>query len=275
MLLVARVQVVFAAPRVGVDEQQALVLARERTQHFEQQHVLVDVGEVAGVILVAILHGTPATLSGAFIHCRARRESCRKAMRVVLLAGASLAPLVALRGGQAARRRESRRRRVFPIRRRRPPGRQATSVTFGSVPREVRRAVVADAARRFKVAESAVVLSTGGTGHVERRLAGLPAARADVHPDAGARVSHRRHHSAGQMVYHTDSHGFAVTCGDGPSLPAHVQPPSRTPPDLVAVRRRIRRRCIASARIAVSAYASIRAHGPRRGPTQTKPADRA
>ena len=36
--------------------------------------------------------------------------------------------------------------------------------------------------------------------------------------------------TAGQMVYHTDSHGFAVTCGDGPVAGA-VQPPSRTPPD--------------------------------------------
>ena len=43
---------------MGVDEQQPLVLARERAQDFEQQHVLVDVGEVAGVILVTILHET-------------------------------------------------------------------------------------------------------------------------------------------------------------------------------------------------------------------------
>ena len=60
MLAVAGMQVVIPAARVCVDEQQALVLAHERMQDFEQGHVFVDVGEVAGVILVAIFHGTPA-----------------------------------------------------------------------------------------------------------------------------------------------------------------------------------------------------------------------
>ena len=52
-------QIVVAAPGVRVDEQQTLVLARERTQDFEQQNVLVHVGEIAGVILVTVFHGTP------------------------------------------------------------------------------------------------------------------------------------------------------------------------------------------------------------------------
>ena len=60
MLRVARMQVVVASSRVRVDEQQAFVLARERTQDFEQQHVLVDVGKITGVVLVTIFHGTLA-----------------------------------------------------------------------------------------------------------------------------------------------------------------------------------------------------------------------
>ena len=64
MLGVAGMQVILAAAGMGVDEQQALVLARQRTQDFQQQDVLVDVGEVAGMILVTILHET-------FCACRA------------------------------------------------------------------------------------------------------------------------------------------------------------------------------------------------------------
>ena len=60
MRAVAGMQLVLAAPGVGVDEQQPLVLAGERAQDFEQQHVFVDVGEIAGVILMAVLHETPA-----------------------------------------------------------------------------------------------------------------------------------------------------------------------------------------------------------------------
>ena len=66
---------------------------------------------------------------------------------------------------------------------------------------------------------------------MERRLARLPATWADVHADlvAGYRIVAIT--SEGQMVYHTDSHGFAVTCGGNAASAPQVQPPSRSPPD--------------------------------------------
>src|SRR6188472_264387 len=56
MLCVAGMQVVFAAARVRVHEQQRFVLARQCAEDVEQQHMLVDVGEIASVILMAVLH---------------------------------------------------------------------------------------------------------------------------------------------------------------------------------------------------------------------------
>ena len=120
MLAIARMQVVVAAARVRVDEQQALVLARERAQDFEQQHVLVDVGEVAGVILVAIFHGTPASRRARLYTVCAteqidvegsagQRFGCRCGR------GIALPPAVCSRRDKPARRGASRRRRAFPI----------------------------------------------------------------------------------------------------------------------------------------------------------------
>ena len=57
MRCIAGMQVVVAASRERVHEQQSLVLARERAQHLEQQHVLVHVREVARVVLVSVFHG--------------------------------------------------------------------------------------------------------------------------------------------------------------------------------------------------------------------------
>src|SRR5689334_7890135 len=86
------------------------------------------------------------------------------------------------------------------------------SVTTASMPRVVRRAVVADAARRFQVAESAVVLVnaeqvTWGDGSL-----GCP------QPDRsytqmlveGYRVTATT--AAGRLLYHTDTRGNVVTC---------------------------------------------------------------
>jgi hypothetical protein len=101
---------------------------------------------------------------------------------------------------------------------------------LASVPREVRRAVVADAARRFKVAESAVVLSraeqvTWNDGSLGCPQPGQMYTQMLV---SGFRIWATT--SAGKMEYHTDAHGAAVTCGDGRAGNS-ASPSSRTAPD--------------------------------------------
>jgi len=123
-------------------------------------------------------------------------------------------------------------------------------VDIASVPRAVRRAVAADAARRFAVSENEVVLidaerltwSDGSMGCHE------PGQMYTQMLVPGFRVTAKT--SAGQMVYHTDSRGTAVTCSPahfqaGPKqLPAHptdnaagtgaqprTQPPQPATPD--------------------------------------------
>jgi len=86
-------------------------------------------------------------------------------------------------------------------------------VVIAVMPREVRRAVVADAARRFKVAESAVVLARAEQltwndaslgcpqpGHIYAQLL-VP----------GFRVAART--PEGELIYHTDSQKRALVCG--------------------------------------------------------------
>lgn len=93
-------------------------------------------------------------------------------------------------------------------------------VTTASMPREVRRAVVADAAKRFKVPESAVVLTraeqlTWSDGSLGCPEPGRFYTQALV---PGYRVVART--SAGELTYHTDARGNAVTCGVNPAQPA-------------------------------------------------------
>jgi hypothetical protein len=105
------------------------------------------------------------------------------------------------------------------------------TVPSASVPREVRRAVVADAAKRFKVAESAVVL--GATEQVtwSDGSLGCPQ-RGQMYTQnlvAGYRIVAIT--NEGRMVYHTDSKGYVVVCGGRQDSTAPVPPPSRSPPD--------------------------------------------
>ncbi len=87
------------------------------------------------------------------------------------------------------------------------------AVQTAAVPLDVRRAVVADAARRFKVEASAVVLvraeqltwPDGSLGCPER---GLMYTQALV---PGYRIVAKT--SAGEMLYHTDSRGQVRNCG--------------------------------------------------------------
>lgn len=86
-------------------------------------------------------------------------------------------------------------------------------VNTASMPRGVRRAVVADAAKRFNVAESAVVLaraerltwSDGALGCPEPGVAYTQVLVAGFRVDATT--------SAGTLTYHTDSRGSVVSCG--------------------------------------------------------------
>lgn len=89
------------------------------------------------------------------------------------------------------------------------------SVDIASVPRAVRQAVVADAARRFAVSENEVVLvsaerltwSDGSLGCPE------PGRMYTQMLVPGFRLTART--SAGQMLYHTDSRGTVVNCATG------------------------------------------------------------
>ena len=96
-------QVVFSAPGMGIDEQEPLVLACERAQDFEQQHVLVHVGEVSCVVLVAVFHGSPERR--ALIHVGAGRNIPQASGGAMGLGGDSAgsgfsagSPLAALNG---------------------------------------------------------------------------------------------------------------------------------------------------------------------------------
>lgn len=112
-------------------------------------------------------------------------------------------------------------------------------IATSQIPAAVRRAVVADAAKRFKVAESAVVLAraeqlTWSDGSLGCPEPGRLYTQMLVPGFRLAAIT-----SAGEFTYHTDSHGNVVTCatrvrpravGEDPSAPRTLPPP-RTPPD--------------------------------------------
>jgi hypothetical protein len=86
-------------------------------------------------------------------------------------------------------------------------------VAAAVMPREVRRVVVADAARRFKVAQSAVVLAgaeqlTWNDASLGCPQPGQMYTRTLV---PGFRVVAKT--TGGELIYHTDSQGLAVVCG--------------------------------------------------------------
>jgi hypothetical protein len=90
-----------------------------------------------------------------------------------------------------------------------PEGR---AVSTAVIPREVRRAVVADAAKRFKVAESAVVLTRAEQLDWPDASLGCPEP-GKVYTQMlvpGFRVVAKT--TEGEMLYHTDTHGTARNC---------------------------------------------------------------
>jgi hypothetical protein len=100
-------------------------------------------------------------------------------------------------------------------------------VNTASMPRGVRRAVVADAAKRFNVAESEVVLaraerltwSDGSLGCPEPGLAYTQMLVAGFRVDATT--------SAGTLTYHTDSRGKVASCGARAARPSLGPQPDR------------------------------------------------
>jgi len=92
------------------------------------------------------------------------------------------------------------------------PAPAGTAIPSATVPQSVRRAVAADAAKRFKVAESAVVLT--GAEQVTWNDGSLGCAEPGrVYTQnlvPGYRIVAKT--SAGDLAYHTDSRGYVVSC---------------------------------------------------------------
>ena len=136
-----------------------------------------------------------------------------KTTRAWILAAALPLAVTAMAGGdptQSPRRIAPPQRIPAPVARTVEP--VGTPIATASIPREVRRAVVADAARRFEVSESAVVLSaaeqvTWSDGSLGCPQPGMSYTQALV---PGFRLMAST--SAGRMLYHTDSRGNVVTC---------------------------------------------------------------
>ncbi len=97
-------------------------------------------------------------------------------------------------------------------------------VSTASMPRVVRRAVVADAAKRFQVQESAVVLAkaervTWSDGSLGCPQPGMSYIQSLV---PGYRVTATT--TAGHFVYHTDERGNVVSCGPLPGRSRALAP---------------------------------------------------
>jgi len=235
------VQVVLTPARVGVDEEEAFVLPAQCGEHVEQQDVLVDIGKVAGVILVAILHETPkARERRLYTVLRTRMKTLDWLLTVTILGGAVSAGATA-DGTSPSRPVLSRGAGLAPPARippalgesTQPPG---SPVATADIPKSVRRAVVADAARRFKVAESAVVLTraeqvTWGDGSLGCPELGMSYTQNLV---PGYVIVAKT--DAGELTYHTDTREQARNCaGARPKtnrkLPETLPGPTVPPPD--------------------------------------------
>jgi len=113
---------------------------------------------------------------------------------------------------------------------------QGTPVTAAEVPKSVRRAVVADAAKRFNVEESAVVLVraervTWGDGSLGCPEPGMVYTQNLV---PGYVIVAKT--AAGSLTYHTDSREQAKNCGwvrpkTNRKLPETTPGPAIRPPD--------------------------------------------
>jgi hypothetical protein len=107
-------------------------------------------------------------------------------------------------------------------------------VTSSTMPQAVRRAVVVDAARRFQVAEDAVVLVSAEQVTWNDGSLGCPQPGASYTQNLvpGYRVTATT--AAGRLLYHTDMRGKVMTCGLSVrpmGVEPRTQPPARDTPD--------------------------------------------
>jgi hypothetical protein len=93
-----------------------------------------------------------------------------------------------------------------------PAAPEGTAVTTSEMPREVREAVVADAARRFKVESSAVVLTRAERVTWPNGALGCPEPGRMYTQMLvpGYRVVAKT--AEGELTYHTDARGNVVNC---------------------------------------------------------------
>ena len=111
-------------------------------------------------------------------------------------------------------------------------GPKGVVVPSASIPREVRRAVVADAARRFKVAASAVVLTQAEKVTWTDTSLGCPEP-GHMYGQMiveGFRITAKT--DGGSLVYNTDAGGNVVSCGamQRPGVQTMTPPPMDTEP---------------------------------------------
>lgn len=103
------------------------------------------------------------------------------------------------------------------------PSAAGEAVSIASVPRETRRAVVADAARRFNVAESSVVLIRAERVSWPDSSLGCPEP-GRLYTQAlvpGYRLVAKT--AEGDLVYHTDEQGHVESCADESRQPPHEE----------------------------------------------------
>ena len=138
-------------------------------------------------------------------------------LRTLLISGALVAAFPACAADKPPRREPTLLTGVAPPTRipgpmdldKQPAG---EPVAISKVPRTVRRAVVADAAKRFNVAQSAVVVSRAEKVTWSDAALGCPE-HGQMYAQAlvpGYRIEARA--QAGLLVYHTDESLRAVTC---------------------------------------------------------------
>jgi hypothetical protein len=111
-----------------------------------------------------------------------------------------------------------------------PPAPAGEPIAIASVPRDVRRAVVADAAKRFKVASNAVVLANAEKVNWNDGALGCPEP-GHLYTQmivAGFRVVAKTRE--GNLTYHTDANGNVRSCLDSSPLPMMDTEPQPYPP---------------------------------------------
>jgi hypothetical protein len=169
-------------------------------------------------------------------------ETKRMSRTLVLVLAGVLAPSALLAGGDPPPTGMAPPKRIPQLPAPLPP---SEPVATASVPREVRRAVVADAARRFKVDENLVVVAsaerlTWSDGSLGCPMPGMNYTQALV---PGFRIVAKS--AGGSFIYHTDASGNLAVCdtrlqrqqhgGPGvapkPVEPIAEPPPERTAPD--------------------------------------------